>query len=225
MSSSSSTVSRAWTPCSSLRICAPAAAEVVAQLVRVSNSLAVWAKSSSSSGSSRSLTAVTVTVDVGLLAGMLAADQRGGEVADSPADSPSSASSRPSSRVPLPTWYDRPVAVRVLDLLAVHVAATRSIDTKSPVGGGTLDAGQRGEPLAQPVDLLVDVVVGDVRRRRPSPRCPRRSGSSNSRTDVDLGGELQLAAVAELGHVDLGLAERLDLVLLDGARRAAAAPR
>ena len=45
----------------------------------VSNSLASCANSSSGSGSSRSLTDLTVTVTCGLLAGVLAGDQLGGE--------------------------------------------------------------------------------------------------------------------------------------------------
>ena len=44
---------------------------------RVSNSLASWANSSSASGSSRSLTAVTVDRDLGVLVGELAGHQRG----------------------------------------------------------------------------------------------------------------------------------------------------
>ena len=45
----------------------------------VSNSLASWANSSSSSGSSRTLIDLTVTVTSRLLAGVLTGDQRGGE--------------------------------------------------------------------------------------------------------------------------------------------------
>ena len=44
--------------------------------------------------------------------------------------------------------------------------------------------------------------------------------------DVDLGGEGERLAVVEVGDVDLGLAERLEVVLLRRPRRrAAAAPR
>ena len=40
--------------------------------------------------------------------------------------------------------------------------ADRSMRTKSPSSAGALDAGQRAEPGAQLVQLLVDLVVGDL---------------------------------------------------------------
>jgi hypothetical protein len=36
------------------------------------------------------------------------------------------------------------------------------MDTKSPSADGALDTRQGGEPVAQPVELLVDLGVGDL---------------------------------------------------------------
>ena len=69
----------------------------------VSNSEASWAKSSSASGSSRSLTELTTTV---ISAAEPACSPKASvevKTADSPADLPRIASSRPSIRLPEPT--------------------------------------------------------------------------------------------------------------------------
>ena len=78
--------------------------------------------------------------------------------------------------------------------------------TKSPVCGGALDAGERGEARAQRVELLVDVGVGDLGVGDRDLEAVV-VGQLDLGADVDLGGELQVAAVGELGDVDLGLAE------------------
>ena len=80
-------------------------------------------------------------------------------------------------------------------------------DDEVAVGGGALDVVEGAEALAQRLDLLVDVVVGDldVVDGRPRGRCSR---AGRSRADVDLGGELERLVVLELGDLDLRLGER-----------------
>ncbi len=78
---------------------------------------------------------------------------------------------------------------------------------------GPVDALQDGEPVAQPVDLLVNLGVrgvgvlhrdGDV----------GVVGQLDLRPDVHLGREAQLLTVGELRDLDLGVAEHLQLALL-----------
>ncbi len=97
-------------------------------------------------------------------------------------------------------------------LLAVDRRGQVDLDEVAALGR-PLDGLQRGEPLPQSVELLVDLA-----RRRPATSSTvtsmlARSGSVISGPDVDLGGELQRLAVGELGDLDLGPTERLHLVL------------
>ena len=85
--------------------------------------------------------------------------------------------------------------------------------------GLALDRLERAETLAQLGDALVDVGVGDLDRLDLDlERVERRERDLGA--DVDLGGEAQARAVLEreLGDVDLGLAEDLDVVLDDRVR-------
>ena len=85
--------------------------------------------------------------------------------------------------------------------------------TKSPSAAGALDVDEGGEPLAQRLDLLLDVVVGDldvVDLRLEAVVV----GHRDLGPDVDLGGELQRLVVLELGDLDLRLRQRLEGVLL-----------
>ena len=77
------------------------------------------------------------------------------------------------------------------------------------VGGRALDVGQRAEALAQVLQLLLDVGVGDgdVLDARLE---TGEVGDRDLGLDVDLGGELQGLVVLEAGHLDLGLRERLE---------------
>ena len=64
--------------------------------------------------------------------------------------------------------------------------------------GGALDADEGAEALAEALQPLVDVVVGDldvVDRHRDAVEL----GQLELRPDVDLGGELQVAALAGSG--------------------------
>ena len=102
-SSCSSTLSRAWTPCSKRLACSAwACAGRRCSSSRVSNSLASWAKSSSSSGSSRSLTDCTVTVTSASWPSRSPPASGAVKVLVSPAVMPTSASSRPSIMLPVP---------------------------------------------------------------------------------------------------------------------------
>ena len=69
----------------------------------VSNSLAIWAKSSSRPGTSLALTLCTVTVTSASWPANSPPASSVEKVSDSPADMPISAWSRPSSRDSLPT--------------------------------------------------------------------------------------------------------------------------
>ena len=90
--------------------------------------------------------------------------------------------------------------------------AERSIETKSPVSRGALDTGQGAEPSAQLVELLVDVVVGDLKVVDGDGELAER-GHGDLGPNVDLGGERDVIAVLELGDLDVGLPERADLAL------------
>jgi hypothetical protein len=81
--------------------------------------------------------------------------------------------------------------------------------------GGPLDGLEGGEPLTQGPDLLVDLVLTDL-YRVDGHLDPRQVGQGDLGPDVDLGGEPQRLAVGELGDLDRGPAEALDLVLPDG---------
>ena len=133
----------------------------------MSNSEAVWANSSSSSGSSCSLTARQLDRDLDVLAGQVAAEQLGGEgllLAGAQAAQ---------------GLVDALEHVAGADLVGV-AADLAALDGLAVAGGlevdgddvavlrGALDVLERGEALTQRLDLLVDVLVGDGRRRRPA---------------------------------------------------------
>ena len=104
--------------------------------------------------------------------------------------------------------------LRLLDGLAVDGGGEVDDDEVAALRG-PLDAGERAETRLQARQLLVDVVVGDLGRvdRHGDGRVVRHRDLG---TDVDLGREGELVAVPDLGDLDVGLAERLDLGLLDG---------
>ena len=122
------------------------------------------------------------------------------------------ASSRPSISSPEPTSWDSPLGGGLVDLLAVD--GGRQVDgDEVAVCGRPLDAGEGAEPLAQRASSCSStVLVGDldVVDRDRDARVVRQVDLG---THVDLGGERRALAVLELGDLDLGLAERLDLVL------------
>ena len=102
-SSASSTLSRAsaaWVRFFTRRIFSARSARSSST---VSNSLASWANSSSTSGSARSDTDCTVTVTSASRPAKPPATSTVGKVALSPADRPVIASSMPSTRSPAPT--------------------------------------------------------------------------------------------------------------------------
>ena len=94
----------------------------------VSNSLAIWAKSSSRPGTSLALTLCTVTVTSASWPARSPPASSEENVFESPADMPISASSRPSSRDSLPTGYDSPLACASSTGLP-STEADRSIET------------------------------------------------------------------------------------------------
>ena len=101
----------------------------------------------------------------------------------------------------------------VLELLAVDRGG--EVDGQVvTVLHGAVCANKGGKALAQGADLLVDLLVGDGRVV---------DGHLDAlvvlhlelRSNVDLGGENELVVVLQLGDLDIGLAEREDLLLLD----------
>ncbi len=181
---------------------------------RVSNSLASWAKSSSSSGSSLTLTACTVTVTSASSSSAAPPASSLLNVADSPADRPASASSRPSSIVPLPIWYDRPVAWA--SSTSSPSSARGQVDRRVvAVLGRALGGLEAGEALAQVVQVLLDVLVGDLGVVDGDAE-RGEVGELELRPDFDLGRERELLAVVELRDLDVRLAEGEHVGLLHG---------
>ena len=111
-----------------------------------------------------------------------------GNSLDSPADRPAAASSRPSSSEPWPDLVGQPLGGEVVDRLAVHRRG--QVDGHEvAVGRGALDAGEGGEPVAQAVELLVDLLVGDL-------------GVVDGDLEAAVVGHLELGADVDLGGED-----------------------
>ena len=175
----------------------------------VSNSLASWANSSSGSGSSRSLTELTVTVTCASSPACSPAASVVVKTLVSPSFMPTIASSRPSMSWPEPTSWDRP-SVLASGTSLPSTVADRSIETKSP------SSAARSTPVSVPkrarsdLQLGVDVLVGHLDRVDLDLQ-RLEIGNGDVGADVDLGGEDELLAVLDLGDLDLGLAERAHL--------------
>jgi hypothetical protein len=97
----------------------------------------------------------------------------------------------------------------LLDVLAVDRG--RQVDGHEVAGlDRAVGAGQRAEPGAQLIKLLINLGVGKLhvvdRHREVA-----IGGDGEVGADVDLGGEREVVAVFELGDLDVGLTERLDL--------------
>ena len=180
----------------------------------VSNSLASCANSSSGSGSSRSLTDLTVTVTS----------------ASWPACSPATSVVVNTLRLVGLETLDR--VVETLDQLTradlvrqalglglgdvLAVDGGRQVDRDEvAVLGGAVDAGERAEAGAQVLQLGVDLVVGDLDGVDGEGQ-RRQVGQRDLGADVDLGGERQVPAVLLAGDLDLGLPEGLHLGAGDG---------
>jgi hypothetical protein len=101
-------------------------------------------------------------------------------------------------------------------LLAVDRRAQVELDVVT-LGGRAVDGLEGGETLPQAVDLLVDLVVADLDGRNRD-RDAGQVGNRDLRAHVDLGRELQRLVVGELGDLDLGAAQRLDVVLTHGGQ-------
>ena len=103
----------------------------------------------------------------------------------------------------------------VLDDRAVLVRGREVEGDLVALGGSALDAGVGGEALTERLELLVDVGVGDLDRGHLD-LDRGQVGELDLGPHVDLGGDLDVVAVGELGEVDLGLAERLQVGLQQG---------
>ena len=180
----------------------------------VSNSEAVCAKSSSSSGSSCSLTAVTLDVDLDVLAHQVATDELGGEGLLVAGGHPDERLVEALEGAAAADLVAHPGHVSALDDLAVLAGGEVEGDEVA-VRGGSLDLGQGREALAEVLHLGLDVLVGDLEVVDGDGQ-PGVVRQVHLGTDVDLGGELEGLVVLELGDVDLRLGERLELVGLEG---------
>src|SRR5690606_34583060 len=104
-----------------------------------------------------------------------------------------------------------------VDLLAVDLGLEVEHDEVA-LGGRAVHAHEGAEALAQRVEALRDVLVGDLGRLdRDAQRVER--GQRDLGADLDLGGEDQLALAGlrrDLGDLDLGLAERAQALLAGG---------
>ena len=87
-------------------------------------------------------------------------------------------------------------------------------DDEVAVGGRALDVDQGGEPLAQRLELLLDVGVAELDVLDLGLETVVRR-ELDLRADVDLGGELERLVVLELGDLDLRLRQRLEGVGLE----------
>ena len=156
---------------------------------------------------------------LGLLAGMAAGHQCGGE---DPALALLETDDRLVQTVDELARTDlvgQPLGVGLGDVLAVD--GGRQVDRDEVAGlGGALDAGQGAEALLQRFQLGVDVVVVDLdgvdgQGQRGEVR------QVDLGADVDLGGEHQLLVVLELGDLDLRLPQGLQRLGGDGLAVAA----
>ena len=147
------------------------------------------------------------------LAGLLAAGQHGGERLGLARGHPDQGLVEPVEHLPAADLVGDAVGLRVLDRLPVHLGGQVDRDEVA-LGGRPVGALERGEPLPQRADVLLDLVRGDVgvvdRHRQPVD-----VGQVELRPDVDLGGEREFLAVVELGDLQVRLAERVDVVLLE----------
>ena len=178
---------------------------------RVSNSLAVEAKSSSSSGSSFSFTERTVTVTSAVSPELgpesSAVWKVGALLGGQPADGVVEALHQVARADLVGHARGRAVLQHLVAELGLEVDGD-----EVAVLGRALDGLQHAEALAHDGDLLVDLLVGDL-DVVDGDRELVQGRQLQLRGDVDLGGELEGVVVLELGHLDLGLAEHADLVL------------
>ena len=77
------------------------------------------------------------------------------------------------------------------------------------LGQGAPDDLELGEPFAQPFQLGVDVLVGDL-QGRPLDLDPAVGGQVELGLDLEGGRELERLAVGVVGRLDLGPGQRLD---------------
>ena len=93
--------------------------------------------------------------------------------------------------------------------------ALRSMTTKSPSAAARSTSIRVAKRSRSACDLLLDVGVGDLDVVDLGLEAVvRREGDLG--LDVDLGGELEHLVVLELGDLDLGLGQRLEVVALEG---------
>ena len=140
-----------------------------------------------------------------LATGEAAGNQRGGEGLALPGGEPGDGVVDAIDQIAGADGVGQPLGGGLVECLAVDGGGQIDAD-QIAIGGSPLDHGGGGEPLAQRLDLLVDVGIGDL-DVVDGDRDRRKVGQLELRTDVDLGGERQRVAVIDPGHLDLRLAE------------------
>ena len=99
---------------------------------------------------------------------------------------------------------------------SLAVAGSSKVNSDEVVlDGSALDLCISGKTLAQGLDALVNVLIRHLNGRHLNGD-GGDVGKIEVRTNVHLGGELDDLAILQLGHLDLGLAQGNDRVLLDG---------
>lgn len=104
------------------------------------------------------------------------------------------------------------------DAVVQHLAVDARLQVDGDdvaLGRGPLHRRGGGEALAELLDRLVDVLVGHLDGVDLDADAGV-VGDLELGADVDLGGEGQRLVVLQLGDVDLGLAQRLEVTLVDG---------
>ncbi len=120
----------------------------------------------------------------------------------------------PSSMVPVPSWYETPLAASIS---SPSMEAEMSTETKSSATTGrstVIRVPKRSRRLSTRASTSSSLTSTSS----TVTSMPSRSGSVDLGPDVDLGGELQVAActrVRDAGDGDGRLAERADVTVLD----------
>ena len=108
------------------------------------------------------------------------------------------------------------IVVDAHDLGAGRVVAVQVDGDEVAVDGRTVHDVELGVVLAQPVDLALDLLLADGEARQRDLQAVV-AGNGDDRTHLDHGVEGDGAAVLAAGDVDVGLRDRVELGVDDGA--------
>ncbi|MPM27316.1 hypothetical protein SDC9_73826 [bioreactor metagenome] len=153
-------------------------------------------------------------LDIGLLAHGRATDEGGGEGLGVAGLHPGEGLVHALDHAAGADPVGHALGLATLDELAV-LGGLQVEGDQVALGGRTVHLGVRGEPLAQDLDLLLELLTGRLDRvDLDLDGVERRDHEVGAH--VHLGGELDGLTDLELGHLDLRLRQRHQLVLGDG---------